>query len=227
MWVGGELSLFKFSVSNIHSFIHSFILSFIHSSMALQPFFGLWPLLQFRNLCYKGGRTPWTGDQPVARPLPTHRTTQTQNTCTQTSMPWVGFEPTIPSFERAKTVHALDGAATVIGLSDIQLIEFRKGARYKHVWPKPNQNLESPNRLNVLVSRLLPVIPWSTRWTIFNLWNKQKPSTLKQYITSKSYPLSRLSPRELRLFSATLRFLSPDHSQKHCVASFKFELNAE
>jgi hypothetical protein len=23
------------------------------------------------------GRTPWTGDQPVARPLPAHRTTQT------------------------------------------------------------------------------------------------------------------------------------------------------
>jgi hypothetical protein len=28
---------------------------------------------------------------------------------------WVGFEPTIPAFERAKTVHALDRAATVIG----------------------------------------------------------------------------------------------------------------
>jgi hypothetical protein len=27
----------------------------------------------------------------------------------------VRFEPTIPVFERAKTVHALDGAATVIG----------------------------------------------------------------------------------------------------------------
>jgi hypothetical protein len=25
------------------------------------------------------GRTPWTGDQPVARPVPTHRTAQTQN----------------------------------------------------------------------------------------------------------------------------------------------------
>jgi hypothetical protein len=25
------------------------------------------------------GRTTWTGDQPVERPLPTHRTTQTQN----------------------------------------------------------------------------------------------------------------------------------------------------
>jgi hypothetical protein len=32
-------------------------------------------------------------------------------------MAGVGFEPTIPVFERAKTVHALDGAATVIGLS--------------------------------------------------------------------------------------------------------------
>jgi hypothetical protein len=30
-------------------------------------------------------------------------------------MPRVGFEPTIPAFERAKTVHALDCAATVIG----------------------------------------------------------------------------------------------------------------
>jgi hypothetical protein len=30
-------------------------------------------------------------------------------------MPRVGFESTIPVFERAKTVHALDRAATVIG----------------------------------------------------------------------------------------------------------------
>jgi hypothetical protein len=30
-------------------------------------------------------------------------------------MPQVGFEPTIPVFERVKTVHALDRAATVIG----------------------------------------------------------------------------------------------------------------
>jgi hypothetical protein len=30
-------------------------------------------------------------------------------------MPQVGFEPTIPVIERAKTVHALDRAATVIG----------------------------------------------------------------------------------------------------------------
>jgi hypothetical protein len=48
------------------------------------------------------------GDQPVARPLPTHRTTQIQNKRKQTSMPRVGFEPTIPAFERAKTVHVCD-----------------------------------------------------------------------------------------------------------------------
>jgi hypothetical protein len=32
-------------------------------------------------------------------------------------MPWVGFEPTITAFERAKTVHALGHGATVIGKS--------------------------------------------------------------------------------------------------------------
>jgi hypothetical protein len=50
------------------------------------------------------------GDQPVTRPLPTH-TTQTQNKRIRTSMPLVGFEPTISAFERAKTVHALGRAA--------------------------------------------------------------------------------------------------------------------
>jgi hypothetical protein len=29
----------------------------------------------------------------------------------------VGFEPTIPVFEQAKTVHALDSAATVMGVT--------------------------------------------------------------------------------------------------------------
>jgi hypothetical protein len=55
-------------------------------SMALQSFVGPWPLFQFLN-AIQSGRTPWTGDQPVARPLPTHRTTQTQNKGKQTSMP--------------------------------------------------------------------------------------------------------------------------------------------
>jgi hypothetical protein len=48
--------------------------SFTHSSMALQPFIGLWLHLQFRNLFYTVGRTPWTGDPPIARPLPNTNT---------------------------------------------------------------------------------------------------------------------------------------------------------
>jgi hypothetical protein len=42
------------------------------------------PLLGLRRffgflILYRVGRTPLKGDQPVARPLPTHRTTQTRN----------------------------------------------------------------------------------------------------------------------------------------------------
>jgi hypothetical protein len=33
-------------------------------------------------------------------------------------MPGVGLDPTIPAFKRAKTVHALDRAATVIRISN-------------------------------------------------------------------------------------------------------------
>jgi hypothetical protein len=81
-----------------------FIFSFIHLSIALQPVVGPSPLLQFRKLFYTVGRTPWTSDQPVARPLPTHRTTRTLNkrTCKHPCL-WLGSEPTIPTFERAKS----------------------------------------------------------------------------------------------------------------------------
>jgi hypothetical protein len=48
--------------------------------------------------------------------------TQTQNKHKQTSMLRVGFEPTIPAFERAKTVHGLDRAATVIGVRHINYV---------------------------------------------------------------------------------------------------------
>jgi hypothetical protein len=81
--------------------------------MTLQPF-GAWPFFSFL-IVHTVGRTPWTADQPVARPLPTDRTTQTQYKRKKTSMPGVGFEPKTSVFERAKTVHILDSAPTVIG----------------------------------------------------------------------------------------------------------------
>jgi hypothetical protein len=64
---------------------------------------------------YTVGRTLWTGHEPVAMPLSTQRTAQTQNKRTQTYTTSVGFEPTAPAFERTKTFHALDRAVTVIG----------------------------------------------------------------------------------------------------------------
>jgi hypothetical protein len=67
---------------------------------------GPWPIFQFLNP-YTVGRTLFTGDQAVATPLPTH-ITQTQNKRTQAFIPRVGFEPTIPVFERTKKIHALD-----------------------------------------------------------------------------------------------------------------------
>jgi hypothetical protein len=38
-------------------------------------------------------------------------------------MPWVGFEPTIQAFERAKTVHNLDREDTVIGKTRVLQVE--------------------------------------------------------------------------------------------------------
>jgi hypothetical protein len=82
--------------------------------IALQSLVGSWLLFQFLSV-YEVGNLPSTGDQPFARPLPTRRTTQTETKRPETSMPWMGIEPTIPVFERVRTVHALDCAATVIG----------------------------------------------------------------------------------------------------------------
>jgi hypothetical protein len=41
---------------------------------------------------YTVGIIPWTRDQPVARPLPTHRTTQTQNKRTQYRHPCLEWD---------------------------------------------------------------------------------------------------------------------------------------
>jgi hypothetical protein len=50
----------------------------------------------------------------VISPLQGRYLTQKQNKRKQTSMPQIGFEPTVPAFERAKAVHALEGVAAVI-----------------------------------------------------------------------------------------------------------------
>jgi hypothetical protein len=86
----------------------------IYLSIALHPFVTPWPLVQFL-IFYTVDRSPSTGNQSVARPLPAHRTAQTHNKRTQTSMHRVKFEPTISLFEWPQTVHVADRAATVAG----------------------------------------------------------------------------------------------------------------
>jgi hypothetical protein len=92
--------------------------------MALQP---LWALATFQFLIYTQsvgllGR----GNQPVARPLPAHTEQHKQNKRTQTYMSRVRFKPTIPAFGRAKTVHALECAATVIAALPSTFNNFQK-----------------------------------------------------------------------------------------------------
>jgi hypothetical protein len=84
--------------------------------MALPTNSGLRPLIQF---CNHFSQTVTLLGQVISPSQGRYLNAEHKhriNTYThQTSMPWVGFEPTIPASERAKTVHALDRAATVIG----------------------------------------------------------------------------------------------------------------
>jgi hypothetical protein len=112
-----------FSVTKSTSFIESIIFCFYYyyyyygSAALCLAFIDSFSFL----ILYTVGAIPWTGDQPIARPLPTRRTTQTQNKRTQTSMPRVGFQHTIPVLEREKTVHVLHSAATMISIAFIEI----------------------------------------------------------------------------------------------------------
>jgi hypothetical protein len=81
----------------------------IYLFVSPQPSVGPWQLFQSLDLFIQTVRSLGRGISP------SQGTTQTQNKRTQISMPQMRFEPTIPLFERAKTVHALDRAATVTG----------------------------------------------------------------------------------------------------------------
>jgi hypothetical protein len=63
-----------------------FLLLLLLLLLLYSPLLGPGPFFSFLIL-NTVGRTPWTGDQPIARPLPTYRTAQTLNKCTQISVP--------------------------------------------------------------------------------------------------------------------------------------------
>jgi hypothetical protein len=59
-------------------------------------------------------RTPWTGDRPIAKLVPTQHST---DKCVHITIPRTGFESTISVFGRSKTIRALDSVAT--GTADL------------------------------------------------------------------------------------------------------------
>jgi hypothetical protein len=124
----------------------------IHSSYTvLLPCGGF----QFSLDLYTIGRTPWTSDRPIARPLPKYRTTQTEKRTRphmhthQTSMPYVGFESTITASERAKTVHAPERSATVPGKCELSSSKYRdpsdRPKTTKLLLPRKRLRLSSSN----------------------------------------------------------------------------------
>jgi hypothetical protein len=95
-------------------------------TMALPAHSGRRPLIQFHNNFSQTvgpvGRVISPSQGPY---LNTGQYKHAMNAYTHHAfMPWVGFEPTIPASERAKTVHVLDRAATVTGLIEEYWIKF-------------------------------------------------------------------------------------------------------
>jgi hypothetical protein len=89
---------------------NSLLLLWLYSpSLGLTRFFSFFIL-------YTAERTLWKVDQPVARPLPTHRRTHTQNKRTQYRHPCLEWDSNPRSvFGRTKTAHVSDRAATLNG----------------------------------------------------------------------------------------------------------------
>jgi hypothetical protein len=104
------------------------ILINFHSSVALQRFVGPCPFLQFRYRIYtdSSGRQDSLDGGSARRKAAnyTQNNTNRINAHTQTSMPRVGFEHTIPAFQRAKTVPAIDRATTVPGAAPYGICKY-------------------------------------------------------------------------------------------------------
>jgi hypothetical protein len=82
----------------------------IYLSTSIVDFGGFFSFLIYTQ---SAGLLGW-GSVPRKVTTCIHRTSQTLNKRTQTSMPQVGFEPTNAVFEGTKTVYASDRAAAVI-----------------------------------------------------------------------------------------------------------------
>jgi hypothetical protein len=76
------------TVSNTCIYCSSDKVGTVYLSVVLEHFVGPWPLFQLLDL-YTVVRAHWMGDQPVARPLPAHRTIQRINAHKHLCVKWV------------------------------------------------------------------------------------------------------------------------------------------
>jgi hypothetical protein len=99
----------------LHDVVLNMLSTGIFFSMALVAHSGPRPLIQFRN---HFSQTVGLLGRVISPSQGLYLHTDNANieqTQTQTSMRSMGFEPTIPASERAKTGHVLDRSATVTG----------------------------------------------------------------------------------------------------------------
>jgi hypothetical protein len=137
--------------------------------MTAQPSVGPWPLFQFLDRIHSL-QASLDGGSTRRKAATYTQSNTTQNKCTQTSMPRVRFETTIPVFERAKTVHALDRAATVISLAPTHLyVVFMTSLSDNRHWYLLIWCWQSFKRITVLL--YYPVIYGICRVLISNLWH--------------------------------------------------------
>jgi hypothetical protein len=131
--------------------------------MALQPFFKPWPLFQFLDLFIQSIGHLGRGISPSkGRYLHTGQHKHRINA--HASMPQVGFQPTIPVFERARTVHALDRASTAIGKDSLTSITLKQA----HIYVCPPSFVKSDMKsILLLITQISIHQCWNLRYLAF------------------------------------------------------------
>jgi hypothetical protein len=152
--------------------------------MALLPLVGPWPLFRFLYH-YAVGRTPWTGDKPVAMTLPTHRTTQTHTDIRALSGIRT-YDHSVWAKEDGSSLRWC--AAIVIGAMDIQIQIILISALVRDKWPASSPWWSPP-----------PGTPWP-REPVWTTWRKNKSFLYRNANSDRSavQPVaSRYIPTEL------------------------------
>jgi hypothetical protein len=118
-WSAFSVGNWAVSIEAIHNIYES---TLFKSLILLLPLWSIGPISQFLDH-FTDGRTLWTSYQLVARPLPKHMTTQTQNKHIHipNSHAFCGIRTHDPGF-RAKTIQSLDRSATVTGKACLSVL---------------------------------------------------------------------------------------------------------